>query len=151
MKLPVRLVLALAAITAITAIAPAFAQESIGILQVGQGTVMTSTGGEFASASDGMPLHAGDRIMISEGGNATVRFADGTVVNYTQPGVYTVEMPTFAGGGGVGGGGGGMVGSGGGSAAGSAGLILGLAGLGAAAADQMGDDNNKVPDRPVSR
>lgn len=127
--------------TAIAALAmPAFAQDTIGTLTVTQGTVMTSTGGEFASASSGEGIQAGERIMVSEGGSASITFTNGAVVNYSAPGVYTVQMPVA----------GTSVGSAGGaSAAATAGIILGTAALGAAAVDQMGDE--VAPDRPVSR
>ena len=141
MKVPTRLVLAVAAITAI---APAFAQEAIGTLQV-QGTVMTSTGGEFASATSGQAIQAGERIMVGEGGNASVTFSNGAVVNYAVPGVYTVQLPavaTAATGTAVGT-------AGGASAAATVGVIVGAAALGAAATDQMGDE--VPPDQPVSR
>jgi hypothetical protein len=88
--------LALAAITLIApAFAPAYAQETIGTLQV-QGQVMTSTGGEFAAAASGEPVVAGERIMVGEGGQATVQLSNGTVLSYTQPGVYTVQLPAAA-------------------------------------------------------
>ena len=88
--------LALAAITLIApAFAPAYAQESIGTLQV-QGQVMTSTGGEFAAAASGEPVVAGERIMVGEGSQATVQLSNGKVLTYTQPGVYTVQLPAAA-------------------------------------------------------
>jgi hypothetical protein len=127
--------------TAVAALAmPALAQETIGTLTVQQGTVMTSTGGEFASAASGESIQSGERIMVGEGGSASVTFTNGAVVNYTAPGVYTVQMPVA---------GAPVASAGGASTAVSAGIILGAAVLGAAAIDQMGDE--VPPDSPVSR
>lgn len=137
MKTPIRLSLAVAAITAIAA--PAFAQEATGTLQV-QGTVMTSTGGEFASATSGQAIQAGERIMIGEGGSASVTFANGAVVNYTVPGVYTVQLPVA----GVP-----VASAGGAGTAASVGITAGAAVLGAAAIESSGD--TVEPDHPVSR
>lgn len=94
MSTPTRL--ALAAITLIApAFAPAYAQDAIGTLQV-EGRVMTSTGGEFAPATSGEPVVAGERIMVGEGGQATVQLSNGTVLRYGEPGVYTVQLPAVA-------------------------------------------------------
>jgi hypothetical protein len=100
---------------------------------------MTSTGGEFASASSGEGVQAGERLMVSEGGSATVDFTNGAVVNYTAPGVYTVNLPAV----------GAPVPTTSGSAASSAGIVLGAAVLGAAAVEEIGDD--VPPESPVSR
>jgi hypothetical protein len=127
--------------TVISALAlPAFAQDTIGTLSVQQGTVMTSTGGEFATASSGESIQAGERLMVGEGGSASVTFTNGAVTNYTVPGVYTVQMPVA---------GTPVASTGGASPAMSAGIILGAAVLGAAAIEAMGDE--VPPDRPVSR
>ena len=136
MKTLAKLVLA----TAVSALAlPAFAQDTIGTLTVQQGTIMTSNGGEFASASTGESMQSGERLMVGEGGRASVTFTNGAVVNYTAPGVYTVQMP--------------MVGASAGTTvanpAMTAGIVIGAAVLGAAAIEAMGD--NVPPDRPVSR
>lgn len=94
MKNPMRLALAVLVLAA-SALAPAMAQDIVGTLQV-EGTVMTSNGGEFAPANDGQAVAAGERIMVAEGGRASVTLADGTVINYTTPGVYTVQLPAAA-------------------------------------------------------
>jgi hypothetical protein len=126
--------------TAVAALSlPAFAQDTIGTLTVNSGTVMTSNGGEFASATTGAGIESGERLMVSEGGSATVNFTNGAVVNYTAPGVYTVTLPAAAS----------PVAATATSPAVSAGIILGAAVLGAAAIDQMGDDT--PPDHPISR
>lgn len=92
---PTCLALAAATLMVAPAFAPAMAQESIGTLQV-EGRVMSSSGGTFALASTGDAVVSGQRILVGEGGQASVRFADGSVVRYTEPGVYTVEMPASA-------------------------------------------------------
>ena len=83
--------------TAIAAVAcPALAQETIGTMQV-NGSVSTSTGGDFVRASSGEAIQAGERIMVGEGSSASITFTNGAVVNYTAPGVYTVHLPAAAG------------------------------------------------------
>jgi PKD repeat protein len=103
---------------------------------------MTSNGGEFASASTGEGIQAGERLMVSEGGSATVDFANGAVVNYTAPGVYTVNVPVV-------GAAGAGVGAGAASTTATVGTMLGAAALGAAAVEESGD--TVPPEWPVSR
>ena len=91
MKTPIRLAFAALLIAAMS-LFPAFAQESVGTLQV-NGNVMTSTGGDFVPASSGQVITEGTRLMVTEGSSASITFANGAVVNFTQPGVYTVNMP----------------------------------------------------------
>jgi len=91
MKTPIRIAFA-ALLLAAMSLLPAFAQETVGTLQV-NGTVMTSTGGEFVPAADGQAVAEGTRLMVSEGSSASITFPNGAVVNFTQPGVYTINMP----------------------------------------------------------
>jgi len=75
---------------------PVFAQDRVVTLEVDQGTVMASNGGEFVGARNGKTLIPGERIMITDGSSATVAYtdADGTdrcVTRYSTPGVYVVE------------------------------------------------------------
>ena len=86
-----RIVLA-AVLVAALSLLPAFAQQAVGTLQV-NGTVMTSTGGEFAAAADGQSVTEGTRLMVGENSSASITFPNGAVVNFTQPGVYTINMP----------------------------------------------------------
>src|SRR5690606_33066295 len=90
MKTSLRIALA-AGLLAVMAMLPAFAQAGMGTLQV-NGTVMTSTGGEFVPASDGQAIAEGTRLMVSEGSSASITFPNGAVVNFTEPGVYTINM-----------------------------------------------------------
>jgi len=76
--------------------APAIAQETIGTMQV-NGSVSTSMGGDFMPAASGESIQAGERIMVGEGSSASISFTNGAVVNYTTPGVYTVQMPAAVG------------------------------------------------------
>lgn len=91
MKTQIRIAFA-ALLLAAMSLLPAFAQESVGTLQV-NGTVMTSTGGEFVPAADGQAVTEGSRLMVGEGSSASITFPNGAVVNFTQPGVYTINMP----------------------------------------------------------
>lgn len=81
-----------ALLVAALSLLPAFAQQSVGTLQV-NGTVMASTGGEFVAAADGQAVAEGTRLMVGENSSASITFPNGAVVNFTQPGVYTINMP----------------------------------------------------------
>ena len=142
MSTPTRL--ALAAITLIApAFAPAFAQDTIGTLQV-EGRVMTSTGGEFAPATSGAPVVAGEQIMVAEGSRATVQLGNGNVLTYDAPGVYTVQLPGIAPPAPAGT----AVASAAPVGLGATGVIIGAAIVGGALIASDGDDE---PDAPVSR
>ncbi len=52
---------------------------------------MTSDGGEFASASTGVDLAVGERLMVTEGSVATVHYSNQCDRTYDTPGVYVVE------------------------------------------------------------
>ena len=91
MKTSIRLAFAALLIAAMS-IFPAFAQESVGTLQV-NGNVMVSSGGDFVQASSGQVVSEGTRLMVAEGSSASITFPNGAVVNFTQPGVYTINMP----------------------------------------------------------
>ncbi len=143
MKSPIRLALAIAAISMI---APAMAQEVIGTLTVNSGTVMTSTGGEFVSAATGEAIEVGEQIMVSEGAKASVTFVNGMVSplkigvqSFTGVPTPLVGAPATS------------VGTAGGaSAVATAGVIAGTAAAVAAASEAANDDDS-APDSPVSR
>lgn len=127
--------------------ASAFAQEAAPTLNVEQGTVMTSTGGEFVSAASGKMLAAGERVMVGEGASASVVYANGCSYEYTSPGVYAVAAACTGGGAGQ---------EGTAAAAGATdwaavGIIAGTVAVGAVALDQMDDDDDNEPTPPVSR
>lgn len=72
--------------------APAFAQgqdQSIK-LRVDAGTVLTSTGGDFASATSGKPLVVGEKVLVNESSASAAVFSDGCEVKFEKPGVYEV-------------------------------------------------------------
>ena len=56
-----------------------------------QGPVMVSSGGEFATASDGQPIVAGQRIMVGDNASATVNYGQDCKRSYESAGVYTIE------------------------------------------------------------
>jgi hypothetical protein len=128
------------ALLAGAAFAPAFAQDqpAAGTLHVVQGTVMTSSGGEFTTAPTDVVLHLGDRIMLSDEAKATFIYDNGLVLHYESPGVYTVTAapaPTR------------VSRTGAGSTTGTIATILGAAALAAVALDSM---DNVEPDRAIS-
>ncbi len=84
-----KLAAVLFAATAVFA-APAFAQDSSITLRVDSGTVMSSTGGEYASANTGKPLVVGEKLMVNAGSSATAVYDDGCTVEFKEPGVYEV-------------------------------------------------------------
>ncbi|UWX04057.1 hypothetical protein H1235_00665 [Pseudoxanthomonas sp. NC8] len=52
--------------------------------------VSLSSGGEFAGTATGQALNAGERLMLTEGSSAVVRYGNGCSLSFTKPGVYTV-------------------------------------------------------------
>lgn len=70
--------------------APAFAQDQNVTLQIDSGSVMASTGGDYASASNGQTLASGQKIMVNEASSATLLYGNGCKMQLSQPGVYTV-------------------------------------------------------------
>ncbi len=73
---------------------PAFAQDSrdaVATLRVDAGPIMASTGGEFATVNTGKPLVEGERLMVADGGIATVRYDNGCTRQYAEPGVYVIQ------------------------------------------------------------
>lgn len=126
---------------------PAFAQETIGTLTVNQGTVLASnTDGQFVTASTSQTVQEGQQITIGQNSSASVTFTNGTMVNYTTPGTYTLHMPVA----GAGNSGGAVSGGAGASTGATAGIIVGAAALGALGVEQAGAGKSVPPDRPVS-
>ena len=76
---------------ALTASANALAADADATLLVDRGSVMTSQGGEFATAQSGQLLATGDRLMVTEGSAATVVYANDCRREYATPGVYVIE------------------------------------------------------------
>ena len=83
--------LILAASVALTASATALAADAAATLQVDAGSIMSSEGGEFTTARTGEVLVEGERLMVTEGATATVKYDNGCVRVYKVPGVYVIE------------------------------------------------------------
>jgi len=114
---------------------PAPVEQAI-TLRVNSGSVMVSDGGEFTTATNGVVLRPGNRLMVAEGGNATVSV--GTCeIHYDTPGVHVIprQCPPAA-------------------AAGPSGTTIGLIAGGAALAALAlagGSGGDDAPPPPVSR
>lgn len=77
---------------------PAFAQNAPDriVLESKAGSVMTSTGGEYATAPTGKPLVTGESMMLSDGAKATVvyYYDNGDrkcVEHYAGPNTYVID------------------------------------------------------------
>lgn len=66
------------------------APSSVATLRVDTGAVKTSTGGDFTAAATGQRIRAGERLMLEEGGTATLTYGNDCQMTLTAPGVYTV-------------------------------------------------------------
>ncbi len=74
----------------------AFAQphdedKTVATLEVGKGTIMTSKGGEFVTASTGEKLIKEERLMVAKESSATVVYNDHCKRTYDEPGVYKID------------------------------------------------------------
>jgi hypothetical protein len=107
-------------------------------LGVDQGNVLVSTGGEFTQPASGQVLSAGDRVMVSEGGSATLTYGNGCRKALSTPGVYTLTPDCNAAGARGAPGTGAMVG-----------IAVGVAGIAAAIGGGGGSDDTPTP--PISR
>ena len=109
------------------------------VLRVDDGTVMSSSGGDFVPAATGTPLQAGDRIMVAENARASVFFDDRCFTTYDSPGVYVVERRCD-----------GAAAPAAGNAR-TVGIVAGVVALGALAAGGGGGGDDDAPPPPVSR
>lgn len=75
------------------------ASDKVANLSEMEGTVLVSQGEKFVTAEAGQVLGAGDRVLVMEGGKATVTFTDGCALP-VEPGTHIVlpEKSTCAGG-----------------------------------------------------
>ena len=110
------------------------------------GSAMVSTGGEFVTAPSGSQLAPGSRVMLTEGNQATLVYANGCTQSLTTAGVHAVaatcvRAPAAAGGAGTGATGVDL---------GGAAIVSGVAVAGAAILNSM-DDQDYVAPPPVSR
>lgn len=69
---------------------PAAAYDEPIVLRVDTGTVLTSTGGEFASSNSGAVLVVGQKLLLNENSTATAIYDGGCEVKFDKPGVYEV-------------------------------------------------------------
>lgn len=76
---------------AVFASSAASAAEQAATLRVDRGSVMTSQGGEFATANSGQVLVAGERLMVGENATATVIYDNDCKREYNAPGVYVID------------------------------------------------------------
>ncbi len=67
------------AISALLFAGASFAASSVATINVSNGSVLVNQGKQFVTAQPGQILSAGDRVMVMEGGNASVKYADGCV------------------------------------------------------------------------
>ena len=67
------------AISALLVAGTSLAASSVASLNVSNGSVLVNQGKQFVTAQPGQILAAGDRVMVMEGGNAAVKYADGCV------------------------------------------------------------------------
>lgn len=59
-------------------------------LTVNNGNVLVSTGGEFTQATSGQAIAPGHRVLVPEGGGASLAYGNGCGKSLTTAGVYTV-------------------------------------------------------------
>lgn len=115
---------------------PAFAQDPVSAtLQVESGSIMTSNGGEYASASSGQSLAAGQKVMVNAGSTGFLTYGNGCKIKLDQPGVYTVPSECNA-----------IPGKSGGSSAMNAGIIA----ISALVAAGVIENEDKTPNGPLS-
>ncbi len=110
--------------------APTIAQDGPVTLRIDSGSAMSSTGGEYVSATTGTQLSEGQTLMVNAGSSVTLMYGNDCSMTYNQPGVYTVPRECKKGG----------WANTGGSDTTSALIIIGAGLLGAAAINAMGDE-----------
>lgn len=115
---------------------PAFAQDTVSAtLQVESGSIMTSTGGEYASANSGQSLAAGQKVMVNADSTGFLAYGNGCKIKLDQPGIYTVPSQCNA-----------VPGQTGGSSAMNAGIIA----ISALVAAGVIENEDKTPAGPLS-
>jgi hypothetical protein len=68
----------------------AAAVEPVGEVARLEGLVVVSQGAKYVTATEGMALREGDRLMALEAGSVTVRFVDGCLLNLADNTLFTV-------------------------------------------------------------
>lgn len=79
------------ALTIALAASAGVAAQPAATLASAKGSVLVNQGKQFVSAQAGQLLTAGDRVMIMQGGSATLRFADGCVKNLDSGSMLLVQ------------------------------------------------------------
>jgi hypothetical protein len=79
------------ALTIALAASAGVAAQPAATLASAKGSVLVNQGKQFVSAQPGQLLTAGDRVMIMQGGSATLRFADGCVKNLDSGSMLLVQ------------------------------------------------------------
>ncbi len=77
-------------ISAILFAGSVLATPSTATLVNANGSVMVNSGKQFISADTGAVLTTGDRVMVMDGGNASIKYAEGCVVDVKAGSVVTV-------------------------------------------------------------
>lgn len=78
-------------ISALLATGSVIAAPSSAVLLDANGSVLVNQGKQFVSAKSGQLLTVGDRVMVMEGANASVRYADGCMLKLTAGSLVTVS------------------------------------------------------------
>ena len=113
MKTPIRLAFA-ALLLAAVSLVPVQAQD-LGGLDLEPGTkavtgdpptltftgnvqicTSASAGATWSPAKPGQPLPVGSHMMVGPGATAQLEYSNGAIVNFTEPGLYTVNAATGA-------------------------------------------------------
>ena len=71
--------------------AGASAMDPVAVLRQPQGKVFISQGSAMATAQEGMPLYAGNRVITVSGGRAEVAYADGCIVALPENSLLAVK------------------------------------------------------------
>ena len=111
MKTPIRLAFA-ALLLAAVSLVPAFAQVNPAAGVIGPPAVVSaptltftgnvqictsaSAGATCSPAKPGQPLPVGSHMMVGPGATAQLEYSNGAIVNFTEPGLYTVNAATGA-------------------------------------------------------
>ena len=91
----------ISAIALALAVAPAFAadDDTVAALDKSEGSIMASDGseGEFLPTQLGQRFKAGDRLMVAENSEVTIKYDNNCDKTYKKPGVYPVDSDCVAG------------------------------------------------------
>jgi hypothetical protein len=83
-------------IAALLSASIAYAGDANVTLTGQKGTVMVNSGKQFVTAQPGQTLAAGDRVMVMEGGRATLTYPNGCVVTVNSGSMVNVSQQQCA-------------------------------------------------------